>query len=118
MRTIPISGATVVGIDPGYAIRVRLSNGGGISIEDPMVVVADATATTVDPSDGNPDVRIVEQQLVGKVISGAGYGDDYTLSILFEGGVILYVTPIDDGFESWSVSVPPDYTLVGSANFI
>lgn len=117
MRTIPISGATVVGIDPDYAIQVHLSNGGVISVEDPLVVVADAIVMTVDPSNSNPDVRIVEQQLAGKAIRGAGYGDDYTLSLLFEGEVVLYVTPIDNGFESWSVSVPPDYTLVGSAEF-
>ncbi|GAA4757930.1 DUF6188 family protein [Gordonia alkaliphila] len=73
--------------------------------------------TTVDPSNGDPDVRIVEQQLVGKTIRGAGYGDDYTLSLLLDDEVVLQVAPIADGFESWSVSVPPDFTVVGSAEF-
>lgn len=115
MRTIPIAGETVGGTDRGYTIQLHLSNGGVISIEDPMVVVADTTVTTADPSSGDPDVWIVEQQLVGKTIRGAGYGDDYTLSLLFDDEVVLQVAPIANGFESWSVSVPPDYTVVGSS---
>ncbi|WP_372477129.1 DUF6188 family protein [Gordonia liuliyuniae] len=117
MKEIPISGSTVVGITAGYAINIALSNGGGISIEDPVRIVSGAGIVAVDPSSGSPDVSPIEKGILDRRVEGASCGDDYTLSVLLDNGVALIVAPNKDGYESWSVSVPPDYYIVGNAEF-
>ena len=45
---IPIVGATVVGVQPGYSLNLWLTNGGGVAIEDPLDLVSGELAVRDD----------------------------------------------------------------------
>ncbi|WP_448222963.1 DUF6188 family protein [Gordonia iterans] len=82
----------------------------------PIEGIADGRSFRVDPRDGSPEIEDIAL-LVGKTVVSAEYYPDNTLEVAFDRGANIRIVPNNEGYDSWSVTYPPDRILVGNPEF-
>lgn len=117
-RSIPIIGKKVTAVGGQYAIGITMDGHTSLLIEDPIEgTLNDGESIFIDPRYGRPDLEKITNLLAGRTVEYAEYTPDYTLNISFDQGVKMRVVPNREGYDSWSVTYPPDHIIIGNYEF-
>lgn len=117
IERLPVAGVKVTAIDGQYSVYFACTGSVGFAIEDPFEVHHAGELIVVDPCHGVPELSEVRRVLLGERVAYVEYDAEEVLTVSFEAGAWLRVTPNTDGYESWNVNYPPDRIVIGSGSF-